>query len=733
MQVGTASAKIVADVRAFAREAKRDLDAALARVRVDPIEVDADTQPFEQALDRAVGPSRTAGKRAGEAFSDGFWTDANGRTHDERGRFVATMGSVGRDASREMTLSLGKGISGLGPALALSPGLLAAGGAIGAVLASAAITAFSGLILGAGLLGLGVFALLGGREERQKALEDLDKAKDAVKRAEEQAQSGSAASIRNLKEARQQLAETQKVVNSGKAFKELDEAVSNLGDTIKAVGQEAARPLLKPLTQGLDDLSELVDQLSDDFEGIFTSLAPVIPLLTEAFGLFSGELVRGLADSMPGIVAAFEGFARVLPTVGRWLGDFFRSIFGNADVIDNVTEDLFRLVFGPLKLLGPLISGLTVLFGVLTNAVELSSQGWGIIKQTLLDFVDGGTGALDRLSAAWEPLKLAIQDVWDKLKAFAAEDDPEKLAARFDEVVQSIKRAWGPLKEFLGVVWDEAWAFIKRIWDEKVVPWWEETARPWLEEALSAAMEAAWDLAKRKASEKIEELKQEVITKIRTMIALVGITLLTLPGTIGGAFIRGALAAAEGAARVVSGAIETIKKLPGKIRDTLSNIKSSVTGAFSNAGSWLYNAGRAIAGGLRDGLVSMKGAVGAAAAQLAQIAADHFPHSPTKMGPLAGRGSLEYSGQALMNDLVRGLMSQQNAVQSALQGVTKDISSINFGAVGGDGASATNPSGSGNGVRVERIDIRITGQGEEAGREAAEALLEALGQAQLVR
>ncbi len=259
VQVGTASAKIVADVRAFARDAKRELDAALARLRVDPVEVDANTRPFERALDRAVGPSRAAGRRAGDAFSDGFWTDVNGRVHDERGRFVASMGSVGRDASQEMTLSIGRGLSGLGPSLALSPGVIAAGAAIGAVLGSAAITAFSGIILGAGLLGLGVFALLGGREERQKALEDLDKAKDAVKRAEEQAKSGSATSIRNLKEARQQLAETQKLVNSGKAFKELDDAVTNLGDTLKRVGQEAARPLLEPLTTGIGDLSELVD------------------------------------------------------------------------------------------------------------------------------------------------------------------------------------------------------------------------------------------------------------------------------------------------------------------------------------------------------------------------------------------------------------------------------------------------------------------------------------------
>jgi hypothetical protein len=724
MQVGTASAKIVADVRAFAREAKRDLDAALARVRVDPIEVDANTRPFERALDDAVGPSRDAGRRAGAAFGDGFTRDANGRLHDGRGRFVATMGSIGSDASRELTLSLGKGISGLGPSLALSPGLIAAGIGIGSVLASAAITAFSGLILGAGLLGLGVFALLGGREERQKALADLDKAKEAVKKAQEQAKSGSAESMRNLAEARKQLAETQKVVNNGKAFVELDNAVTKLGETIKSVGREAAMPLLEPLTQAIGDMSELVDQLGDDFEGIFTQLAPVIPLLTEAFGKFSGQVVRGLSDSMPGIVAAFEGLARVLPTVGRWIGDFFRTIFGNSDLIDNVTEDLFRIVFGPLKLLGPLISGLTVLFGVLTNAVELSSQGWSIIKQTLLDFVDGGTGALDRLSAAWGPLKFAIQEVWSTLKAFAGEDDPEKLATRFDEVVQSIKRAWEPLKTFLGVVWDEAWAFIKRIWNEKVVPWWEEEARPWLMAALSAAMDAAWNLAKEKASQKIEELKAAALARLRTLPGLIlGALLGPLGSVVAAAFSAAVRAATSGAGNVVNGAVAILRGLAGRVGSALAGVRGAVMGAFAGAAGWLFSAGSNIIGGLVGGIQAAAGRVRSALGAITSML-------PSWKGPPeVDKRILRASGQMVMEGFRLGLLDQEDSIRRQLAGLTGDIPTFAARVSGGDGASAGSPGG----VHIDRVEIIINGQGEAAGREAAEAMLEMLGQAQLVR
>ena len=727
--VGRARVEVTGDVRTFARQTQRDLDEALKRVRIDPVEVHADTDPFQRELERTVGPARRAGGEAGRAYGDAFWTDAQGRTRDARGRFVATMGSVGRDASRELTLSLGKGISGLGPAIGLSPGLIAAGAAIGSVLASAAITAFSGIILGAGLLGLGAFALLGGREERQKALEDLEKAKEAVRKAQEQAKSGSSEALRNLAEARKQLAETQKVVNSGKAFRELDDAVTHLGETLKSVGQRAAMPLLEPLTVAISDTSELVEQLGDDFEGIFEQLAPVLPLLTEAFGKFSGQVIRGLSDSMPGIVAAFEGFARVLPTVGRWIGDFFRTIFGNKDLIDNVTEDLFRLIFGPLKVLGPLISGLTVLFGFLTNAVELSSQGWGIIKQTLLDFVDGGTGAISRLSAAWGPLKDAIIAVWDTVKAFAGEDDPEKLAARFDDVVQSIKDAWGPLKEFLSVVWDEAWAFIKRVWEENVVPWWEGTARPWLEKAISAAFDAAWELAKKKAAEKIDQLKTDALRRLSQLPgAILGVLVGPLGSVVASAFSAAVRAATSGASSLVNGAVSIIRGLPGRIGSALAGVRSAVTSAFAGAAGWLFGAGQSIVNGLVGGIQSAFGRVRSTLSALTSLL-------PSWKGPAeVDRRILRQSGQLVMEGFRLGLVDQQEAVRRTLGDMTADLPNVAFNAGnaarGGDGASAM---GTTIVVRIEDGAIRITGQGAEAGQEAAEALLEALGQAQLVR
>ncbi len=43
--------------------------------------------------------------------------------------------------------------------------------------------------------------------------------------------------------------------------------------------------------------------------------------------------------------------------------------------------------------------------------------------------------AIGRIKEAWGPLGDAIQVVWDKIKAFAGEDDVGKLEQRFREVV----------------------------------------------------------------------------------------------------------------------------------------------------------------------------------------------------------------------------------------------------------------------------------------------------------
>lgn len=680
--------------------------------------------------------AKEAGEQAGVSLGDGIVRGTDGRLRDAKGRFVASGRSVGGGVSDGAEEELTKRKSRFGGlikslftpnpqlfaqlrapfAAALSTPIGAAAvvvaGVFATTFAAAAITAIAGIGLGTILLGLGGLALFGGREDRQKALDDLEKAEKKVKDAEFAARKGSAASVRNLAKARDQLAEAQKAVQDGKAFAALDKALQNVQETLRKVGLQAAMPLLRPFTKALGDVSKLIKDIGPDFRSIFSDLAPVVPALTQGLSGFVKNVVSGLKDSMPGIVTAFTTFARVLPVVGQWLGDFFRAIFKNTDVIDNVTESVLKFVFGPLKWLGPLISGLTVLFGAFNNIITMATEGWDYARGVLVDFLDGGTGAIGRMKEAWGPLADAIQNVWDKLVAFAGADTDEEIAQTFTDLVQAIKEAWGPLKGFLGTVWDESWVIIKNIWNSKVVPWWEDTAEPWLKERIKDAMQAAWDLAVAIVKQKIKELVDAAVSLLIVLPARVAAAIFALPGRISAVFSTAVATAKSGASSLVNGTVGIITQLPGKITSALATVKTRVVIAFIGAGSWLYSAGQAVVRGFINGIFSMGGSLISAARWAGSL-------FKANKGPIEkDRIMLVPEGKAIMEGLIAGFRSGVGDLVSTLSGVSGAIPALIGGQSGslafsGGPAVPFSPSSSGSsssgstGSMAPSFDVKV--------------------------
>lgn len=662
------------------------------------VKVTADVD--RSALARAA---RSAGESAGQETEKGFRKGFGRSAQSNQSRVSSMIVKLFTpDANMFETLKapFAKALS-----TPVGAAAIAVAGVFASTFAAAAATAVLGVGLGAALLGAGVMALVGGKADRDKALADLEKAEQKVKDAQFAARKGSATAIRNLAQAREQLQMARQAVDDGKAFAALDDALDSVSETFKKISVEAAKPLLKPLTGALNDVTELIRQLGPEFKSIFSSLAPVIKPLNDALGQFLGEIVRGLQDSMPGIVAAFEGLSNALPVVGKWIGDFFRTIFENDGVIDNTTEDIIKLVFGPLKLLGPVISGLTVLFGAWNNAMTLLKQVygevWGVITDSTTDFFQFGE-SITRIKEAWGPLGDAIQDVWDKIKAFAGEDNPGKLMWRFEELKESLKKAWEELKKFAQIVWDEIWLAIKRAWNEKVVPWWEGTAKPWLKEALGEAFDEAWDLVKKKTVAKLEEMKQSAINRIKAMVAAVILEITSMPGRAANALAglagqvaskinQAKAAAVQGAASLVTGTINEIAKLAGRVGSEVGKVRGKVTGAFSGAGGWLVSAGRSIMGGLLQGIKSAW-----------ENTAGYLSSLGGKIKALKGpiekdRVMLVPEGQAIMEGLLAGIESRAGVLASYLRGLTADIPQIASGpassmALAGGGPSFLPPS-----------------------------------------
>ena len=105
----------------------------------------------------------------------------------------------------------------------------------------------------------------------------------------------------------------------------------------------------------------------------------------------------------------------------------------------------------------------------------------------------------------------------------------------------------------------------------------------------------------------------------------------------------------------------------------VTGIKDRIVGFFNGAGSWLVESGKAILGGLKDGIMSAVGSVTSAVSGAMSQIRSFFPFSPAKRGPFSGRGYTTYSGAALRGGLGEGISgaarSAARAAGDAMAGV----------------------------------------------------------------
>jgi phage-related protein len=472
-------------------------------------------------------------------------------------------------ASFKSAVSFGiSGLGGLGSALASNPITATIGAALGVAIGTAAvgaiaaaITSGAALLTGVGILGIGALLL--------------------------------------------------------KENKKLKKSFEDTFGSIKKTLEKAAAPLIGPFIQGLKAVEKLFKDLAPDFNAIFKAAAPLVPILTGVFRDILAPAIKGLKDAMPGITAAFQGLAAAAPGLGEAIGNLFRTIFSNPELIKRLTTQLIDFVTFIVNLAGPAIHGFTVLWGAFTNLIEMSVKGWGFGLQAISTAFDNFTnGGLKRITDAWKPLWTAIKAVWKALEDFAAADTDEELARTFDVLVGKIKIAWGELKRFIGVVWDEIWAAVKKYWNEKVIPWWENTAKPWLKQKLGALAEEAFEFLKNKAIEKLKKLPGAVVSELGIMV---------------------------------------------------DKAKTAVTTGFAGAGSWLIMAGKNIIQGLIDGINAKLGS-------LKNLLSTVTGLIPDWKGPMEVDKKLLFpTGQAIMGGLEEGMMSGASTLERALGALTAAI------------------------------------------------------------
>lgn len=103
------------------------------------------------------------------------------------------------------------------------------------------------------------------------------------------------------------------------------------------------------------------------------------------------------------------------------------------------------------------------------------------------------------------------------------------------------------------------------------------------------------------------------------------------------------------------------------------SLPSRIKGIFSNAGTWLVNAGRSIIQGLADGIRSMASSATSAISDVLANLRAYLPFSPAKVGPFSGKGWTLYSGQSIVESLAEGISSKAALAQEAMDSTMSGI------------------------------------------------------------
>ena len=408
---------------------------------------------------------------------------------------------------------------------------------------------------------------------------------------------------------------------------------------------------------------------------LLTSIA--VPLGVIALG-WDG-IAEAAKEAQPGFMALKNAvsmqFAKDLAPVFRELGEALPKLIPSFTALSSALSGAFGEVISSLTS-DEGISKISGIIDNITKAVETLSPVLGPMVDTFLDFVLVGTKAFvdnsPQLLSALQGLTAAVQFLVDSGALAGA-------VSAFTTLVTWSVYLWT--------------AFL----------------------TLTVAIAAVWDWLNRLQTGILSTLVSAFssgVATVRSFVTSVWSIIATLPGLISGALsglgslvsgiISGAMSLARSAAGGgVSTIVAAIGALPGLALGVLAGLGSMLSTLASNAMSsmssamsggvgrvvgavaglggsiimaiagipgMLYNAGANMISSLANGMTSRLSSVASAAAAAAAKVKGFFSGSPVKEGPLTSwnhANGTSGAGRRLINDLARGMRSQQGAVASA--------------------------------------------------------------------
>ncbi len=162
-------------------------------------------------------------------------------------------------------------------------------------------------------------------------------------------------------------------------------------------------------------------------------------------------------------------------------------------------------------------------------------------------------------------------------------------------------------------------------------------------------------------------------------------------GSLGGLFRGWWDAAANAVHAEIDKLLGFVESIPGRINSALGGLPGM-----------MFRAGVHVISSLLDGIKSMIGEVGSVISSIASKVAGFFGLSPAVEGPLSAGGAPEIRGQHFAADIARGILSGRGAVAAAAGQVARGAA---IGPSGGGGYGAAAAAGGGT------VTLQIGGGG----------------------
>ncbi|MGW1836972.1 phage tail protein [Streptomyces sp. NPDC002067] len=454
------------------------------------------------------------------------------------------------------------------------------------------------------------------------------------------------------------------------------------------------------LTQAIQAISpaltQLVPVIGQALNGAFQSLSGILPVIAEAFGQIVtalapviGQLVGALAPILPIIAGLFaQIFSALAPLVSTLASALAPILPVLSEALQQVLTALQPIIQVALQIVTAVIKPL---LPMLSEVIQAVLPPLADAIQRLLEALQPVFDALLKVVNFLMPVLVPVIQFIVELLAGTLVDAVNGVALVFEGLVEIVKGVWntivGVLKIAWGLIeglftgnfstlkagwsqfWSGIWSFVKGIWDTILGGFKTFLSVGILGaagkglKAVGAAFKSGWQAVKALGEAAWNAIKSG-FSSFGSFLANLGSSMMSRLGSL---FSAGWSAIKDVASRAMSAlgrAISTgitvsigfVRQLPGKAREALSNL-----------GSTLVGAGKALIRGLIDGIKSMFGAVKNKLGELTSKLTDW-------KGPAPKDAVLLYdAGRLIIQGLVKGLESEFDSVKEALNDLTAKI------------------------------------------------------------